>query len=63
MVGKLETWRYIVREWRKDGPDENLVIVTDGCTDNIAHAFDLCDTCRPRQIFDTEQEKVIYRNY
>jgi hypothetical protein len=57
-------WHYIVREWKRDGPDEYLAIVTNGCTDNINQAFALCNsTHRPRHIYDVRQGKIIHRNY
>jgi len=58
------TWHYIVREWKHDGPNEYLAIATDGCTDNINTAYQICNSSnRPRHIFDTRQDKIIYRSY
>lgn len=57
-------WRYIVREWRRDGPREYLVIVPNGCTDNAVEAWRLCQaSIFPRHVWDTAEEAIVMSNY
>jgi hypothetical protein len=44
-----QIWRYQVRQWRQDGPDRIVAIVTDGCTDSISVAFALLVVISPRR--------------
>jgi hypothetical protein len=59
-----QIWRYQVRQWRQDGPDRIVAIVTDGCTDSISVAFALyLQQSLPSFIYDCYADEVIVRNY
>lgn len=59
-----QVWKYLVRQWRSDGCDQYLAIVTNGQTDNLTLAFDLMIAqSRPTHVFDVLANEVILRNY
>lgn len=59
-----QTWHYLVRQWKQDGPSLFLQVLANGQTDNINHAFHLCNRQRePTHVYDVHANKIIHRNY
>lgn len=61
---RSQTWHYQVRQWRQDGEHLYLVIVADGCTDNVDTAFNLMNReTRSTHVYDCRADRIIMRNY
>lgn len=59
-----QIWHYQVRQWRRDGEQQYLTIITDGCTDNLDNAFQMMNAeSKPTHIYDCYSEEIIMSNY
>lgn len=59
-----ESWHYLVRQWRQDGGERYLTIVTDGTTDDLGEAIRATDAeSKPTHVYDTDRKEIVYSNY
>jgi len=59
-----QIWHYQVKQWRRDGEQEYLAIITNGCTDNLQSAFQLMNAeSAPTHVYDCFTDQIIMRNY
>lgn len=64
MTYEDQTWHYLVRQWRQDGPHLYLQILANGQTDNVDHAVQTCSKQhKPTHVYDVRRNKIVYRNY